>query len=174
MAGGRTPEFDWVLPDLAVGGALAQGRAARLAAEHGLGAIVDLRSEACDAAADLRACGLRFLHLPTPDLLGVTQPMLDRGVAFARTCARREHRLLVHCQHGIGRSATLVLCILVDRGLQPLEALRLAKDAREKVSPSQSQFEAWTGWMGRHRPDLAMPSYHEFGMIAYRHLARQA
>ena len=169
-----SPEFSWVLPDLAVGGAFPLSEAARLAGEHGLGAVIDLRSEACDDPDRLRACGLHFLHLPTPDLLGVTQPMLDRGVAFARLCARRKRRLLVHCQYGIGRSATLVLCIVVDRGLAPLEALNLAKDAREKVSPSQSQYEAWVRWLARRHAHLASPSYHEFGMVAYRHLAERA
>jgi hypothetical protein len=59
------------------------------------------------------------------------------------------------------------------RGLAPLEALAIAKDARILVSPSQAQYSAWARWLER-RTNAAPPSYHEFGMIAYRHLAQSA
>ena len=36
---GWAPNFDWIEPDLAVGGAVAPGTAARLAREHGVGAV---------------------------------------------------------------------------------------------------------------------------------------
>lgn len=166
---GWTPNLSWLLPDLAVGGSFPTEAAACLAADHGVGAVIDLREEACDDAEALETCGVSFLHLPTPDLLGVTQPMLDAAVAFARDARSREARLLIHCEHGIGRSATAALCVLIDRGLAPLEALSLAKDARALISPSRAQYDAWTVWLDRQ--GRAAPSYHAFGMIAYRHLA---
>jgi hypothetical protein len=169
-----TPNFDWVQEDLALGGSFPIEQAARLACDHGLGAIVDLRSEACDDAAALAACGLRFLHLPTPDMSGVDQPMLDLGVDFAAQAAQEGRRLLIHCEHGIGRSAVLALCVLVDRGFEPLAALRLAKDARALVSPSRAQHEAWVQWLSRRFPAASAPTYHEFGVVAYRHLACSA
>jgi hypothetical protein len=167
-----TPTFTWIQPDLAVGGAFPVERAGCLVGDHGVGAVIDVRSEACDDAGVLERCGLRFLHLPTEDMCGVSQPRLDQGVAFAAAVAYEGLRLLVHCQHGIGRSALVALCILTARGVSPLEALSLAKDARVEVSPSEAQYRAWVEWIGR-RTRLAAPSYHEFGMIAYRHL-RQA
>jgi predicted protein tyrosine phosphatase len=171
---GWTPNFSWIEPDLAVGGSFPMARAASLAADHGLGAVIDLRSEACDDPATLDDCGLRFLHLPTDDLCGVSQPRLDEGVAFARRARAEGRRLLAHCEHGVGRSATLALCVLVDRGWAPMAALRLAKDARAVVSPSQAQFEAWMDWIARRAPELERPSYHEFGCVAYRHLVQNA
>jgi hypothetical protein len=167
------PNLSWIQPDLAVGGSFPGEQAGCLANEHGIGAVVDLRSEACDDAAVLDACGLTFLHLPTPDMTGVSQPMLDEAVGFLRDRAREGVRTLVHCEHGIGRSATVALCVLVDRGLAPLEALMLAKERRALISPSQSQYAAWAGWLNRHRP-AEVPSYHAFGMIAYRHLSQTA
>ncbi|MDF2900564.1 MAG: dual specificity protein phosphatase, partial [Phenylobacterium sp.] len=157
---------------LAVGGSFPCGKAASLAADHGVGAVVDLRAETCDNAAELSDCGLRFLHLPTPDTTGVTQDMLDVGVEFAGQAAADGLKVLIHCEHGIGRSATLALCLLAQRGVEPLAALAMAKGARALISPSQSQYEAWAVWLARH--EQAPPSYHEFGMIAYRHLAQQA
>jgi protein-tyrosine phosphatase len=171
---GWTPNFSWITPDLAVGGSFPAGVGARLAREHGIAGVIDVRTEACDDAEELEACGLRFLHLPTQDMFGVSQPMLDAGVAFAAEIVDSGGALLIHCEHGIGRSATLALCVLVDRGMAPMEALSLAKDSRNLVSPSQSQYEAWIRWIERRAPQAAIPSFHEFGMIAYRHLAQSA
>jgi hypothetical protein len=165
------PDFSWIAPDLAVGGSFPAGAATALARDHGIGAVVDLRCEARDDPEELDACGLRFLHLPTLDMTGVSAPMLDAGVAFASQARRDGLRLLIHCEHGIGRSATLALCVLVDRGQAPLAALTQAKDSRNLVSPSRSQYEAWVDWIARNAPNATAPTFHEFGMIAYRHLA---
>ncbi|HXU99225.1 MAG TPA: dual specificity protein phosphatase family protein [Caulobacteraceae bacterium] len=167
------PDFSWIQPDLAVGGSFPAEVAERLASEYDLGAVIDVRAETCDDAERLAACGLTFLHLPTLDMAGVSQPMLDAGVDFAQQVAAKGLKLLVHCEHGIGRSAIVALCILAARGLTPLDALGLVKDARALVSPSEAQFRAWTTWLerqGRGPP----PSYHAFGLIAYRHLSATA
>jgi protein-tyrosine phosphatase len=96
--------------------------------------------------------------------------MLDTGVAFVREHLDRGEKVLIHCQHGIGRSPLLALCVLVDLGWEPLDALALAKDKRAAVSPSRSQYEGWANWLRRRRKDA--PDYHSFGCIAYRHLAK--
>jgi predicted protein tyrosine phosphatase len=162
------PEFSWIDPSLAVGGSFPRGVAGRLARHHGIAAVIDVRIEASDHPEELAANGLAFLRLPTEDACAVSQEMLDEGVRFARAAAGRP--LLVHCQHGIGRSALVALCVLVDRGLAPMEALQRAKDAREKISPSPCQFEAWAEWIGRRAPHHPAPGFEDFAWIAYRHL----
>jgi predicted protein tyrosine phosphatase len=163
------PDLHWLTNQLAVGGCFPMDRAQQLAAEHGIGAIIDLRQEDCDDEQRLREAGIEFLHLPTPDLRPASPAMLDRGVQFAREHMRAEKKVLVHCQHGIGRSALLALCVLVEQGWDPLDALAHAKNARERVSPSHAQYEGWAEWL-RVR-GKAPPDYHRFGCIAYRHLA---
>jgi protein-tyrosine phosphatase len=163
--------LSWITADLAVGGALACGDAARLVAEHRVGHVVDLREEACDDEAELAAAGVRFLRLPVTDNHAPTQDQLDAGVAFAEAARAAEGRLLIHCQHGIGRSATLALCVLVHRGFDPLAALTLAKDLRELVSPSPAQYEAWAAWIRRRADPAAVPDFDAFKAVAYRHLA---
>jgi protein-tyrosine phosphatase len=163
------PEFDWITDRLAVGGCFPRDREIELARTHEVRAVVDLRSEDCDDGALLTKAGIRFLHLPTPDLQPVSVAMLDEGVAFVRAHLNRGQRVLIHCQHGIGRSALLALCVLVDGGMEPMAALTLAKDARERISPSPSQFEGWCRWLRAH--GHSAPSMHEFGCVAYRHLA---
>lgn len=174
MDGLAARSFSWITADLAVGGAFGAEEAARLAAEHGVGHVVDMREEACDDAEALTAAGLRFLSLPTVDHHAPTQAQLDAGVAFSAEAQAVGGGLLIHCQHGIGRSATLALCVLVDRGHAPLAALQLAKDARELVSPSPAQFEAWCAWMRRRVPSVTPPHFDAFKAIAYRHLSIEA
>jgi protein-tyrosine phosphatase len=100
--------------------------------------------------------------------------MLHDGVAFVNARLDREERVLVHCEHGIGRSATLALCVLVSRGLAPLEALELAKTRRSLVSPSPAQYEAWIawleGWKAASGAPWELPGFDAFCAIAYRHL----
>ena len=164
-----TPDFHWLTESLAVGGCFPIDRAGELASAHGIGAVVDLRQEDCDDEERLRAAGIDFLHLPTPDLEPASAAMLERGVGFAREHIRRGDKVLIHCQHGIGRSALLSLCVLVEEGWEPLQALSHAKDVREAVSPSHSQYRGWSDWLSSR--GKAAPDYHTFGCIAYRHLA---
>jgi len=163
-----TPNLDWITPALAVGGSFPTERAEHLARELGIGAVVDLRAEACDDEAVLRRHGLVFLHLPTLDHHAVSPAMLTDGVAFSRAQLAAGRKLLIHCEHGIGRSAVLALCVLVDGGLAPLEALELAKSRRALVSPSPAQYEAWRAWLARR--ELEPPGFDAFAAIAYRHL----
>jgi protein-tyrosine phosphatase len=163
------PDFHWLTDHVAVGGCFPMDRAAELATEHGISAVVDLRAEDCDDEDRLREHGIGFLHLPTPDLQPASAEMLERGVEFVAEHVGRGERVLIHCQHGIGRSALLALCVLVDEGWAPLDALNHAKDTRAVVSPSLSQYQGWAEWL-RSR-GVTAPDYHTFGCIAYRHLA---
>ena len=164
-----TPDLHWLTDLLAVGACFPIERAGELAGEHGIAAVIDLRQEDCDDEQSLRAAGIDFLHLPTPDLEPASAEMLERGVDFARDHIGRGNRVLIHCQHGIGRSALLSLCVLVEEGWEPLDALAHAKNVRAAVSPSHSQYRGWVNWL-RTRGKAA-PDYHTFGCIAYRHLA---
>jgi protein-tyrosine phosphatase len=172
-SGGRPwqPDLAWVTEHVGVGGSFPNNRAAELARDHEVRAVIDLRGESCDDEEALRAAGIAFLHLPTPDVEPVDVEKLDRGVEFAKQFIARGEKVVIHCQHGIGRSALLALCVLVDSGLEPLEALRHAKDRREKISPSASQYLGWARWL--RAKGYQVPDQHSFGCIAYRHLAER-
>ena len=168
------PNLSWITDDLAVGGRFPAERAEALAREFGVRAIVDLRSESRDDEVLLRRHGITLLHLPTHDHHAVSQPMLEDGVAFVQPFLDRRERVLIHCEHGIGRSATLALCVLVRQGYEPLEALELSKTRRGLISPSPAQYHAWTEWLARfareQRTGWEIPSFDAFKAIAYRHL----
>jgi protein-tyrosine phosphatase len=168
------PNLTWVTDRLAVGGSFPAEHAETLAKLYCVRAVVDLRTEACDDETVLRQHEVTFLHLPTADHGAVSASMLRDGVAFVNRHLDRDERVLVHCEHGIGRSATLVLCVLVSRGMEPLEALDLTKSRRSLVSPSPAQYEAWTGWlrdwMQSRDVSWSVPDFDAFKAIAYRHL----
>jgi protein-tyrosine phosphatase len=170
--------LSWITDDLAVGGSFGTHDAERLARELRIKAVVDLRVEACDDTVVLDRHGIAFLHLPTEDHCAVSASMLDAGVAFAGRHLEAGERVLIHCQHGIGRSALLALCVLVSRGYEPLAALRLAKARRSLVSPSPAQYEAWAawleGWKAESGAHWAIPSFDAFATIAYSHLRARA
>lgn len=163
MGGGC--DLDWITPDLAIGGCCAPGRLADLAREQRLGAVIDVRAEAVDDAAMWRRCGVAFLSLPTEDHAAIAPPMLRAGLDFAEAARLASRRLLIHCQHGIGRSVMLALCVLEGRGGGALEALSLIKTRRPQASPSPAQMEAWRDWVaGRGR---AAPTFEACAAIAY-------
>ena len=170
--------LSWITPTLAIGGRLADAELARLRSDHAIAAVVDLRSEALDDAEILRRQDIHFLHLPIEDHAAVPPILLEEGVAFLSCHFAAGNRALVHCEHGIGRSATLALAALVAQGLTPLDALSLAKDRRERVSPSPAQYDGWREWLqdrqARCGETWTIPSFESFASIAYRHLRSSA
>ncbi len=170
----RALDLTWVTPQLAIGGRFPMEAAAHLAQALGIGCVVDMRLEDCDDERVLGAHGISLLHLPTPDTRAATQPMLDEGVAWVAARMAEGKRVYVHCEHGVGRSALLGLCVLVASGDAPLDALERAKSRRWQVSPSPAQLEAFREfcrrWGSAHGARWEVPSLHELGRIAYRHL----
>ena len=171
-------DLHFVTPGLAVGARFPMEAAARLAREHGVARVIDVRVEACDDEQVLRVHGIRLLHLPTQDTCAVSQERLRHGVAFASEGLDRGERVLVHCQYGIGRSALLALCVLVARGDAPLPALERLKAARPVISPSPEQLEALIAFSARVRTERGarwmLPSLEDLGAVAWRHLRDDA
>lgn len=167
-------DLHFVTPELAVGASFPMEAAARLAKEHGIQRVVDVRLEARDDEALLEVHGIRLLHLPTEDCCAISARHIRDGVRFAVEGMSRGQRVFVHCQYGIGRSALLSLCVLVARGMAPLEAMARMKDSRSVVSPSPEQLAAFVRFCREVRPANGnawpMPTVEALGAIAWRHL----
>lgn len=69
----------------------------------------------------------------------------------------------MHCEHGIGRSALLVLCTLVSLGDSPIAAIRKAKAIRPCISPSPEQLHALVNWS-----TVSPVSWDDLAAVAYR------
>jgi protein-tyrosine phosphatase len=166
--------FDWLTDRLAVGGCFPIDAAQRLARDHGIRHVVDLRAEACDQEVALRRHGVALLHLPTEDNCAIAPDMLRAGVRWVCAALDAGDRVLVHCEHGIGRSALLALAVLIARGTPPLEALERAKRARRVVSPSPEQLRALIAFARQVRAASGaaweVPTFDALATIAYRHL----
>ena len=128
----------------------------------------------CDDEAMLRRHGLEFLHLPTEDCCAIAPRMIDDGVVWVRARLDRGARVLIHCEHGVGRSALLALCTLVAGGLQPLDAMNRLKTARPVASPAPEQLEAFrswvTGWRNRTGARFEVPSFDALAWVAYAYV----
>jgi hypothetical protein len=170
----RRLNLDWVLPSLAVGGRFPIEAAEHLARKLGIRYVVDVRVEACDDEHVLREHGITLLHLPTEDMRAIRRDMIEDGVVWVTQHVRDGHKVYIHCEHGVGRSALLALCCMVALGHAPLDALALAKKQRWQVSPSPEQlrtFLAWLeSWCARHAPAWTVPAFEELTAIAYSHL----
>lgn len=166
--------WNWITPRLAVGGEPPPA-VYKLLHAYGFEAVIDLRDPA-EAAGVEPSPVIARLHLPTPDRMPPTPDDLDRALAFMAAHRVNEARVLIHCVHGIGRSAIVALAALVADGLAPLEALTLAKNRRWKISPSPEQYEAWAAWLHRHQSEggrtFDIPDFEAFALISYRHLAK--
>ena len=81
-----------------------------------------------------------------PDYHGGPERLLGRGVAFVRSHLSQKRRVLLHCRHGIGRSALLACCVLVAEGMDPAAALQHAREKRPQVTLSESQCRALLAW----------------------------
>ncbi len=164
--------FDWLTERLAIGGCFPIEAAERLAMDHGITRVVDLRDDECDEELTLARHGIRLLHLPTQDCCAVGRDSIAHGVAWVRAALASRHRVLIHCQHGIGRSALLAMCVLVDGGMAPLAAMKVAKDARAVVAPSPDQLRAFIAFASERRAGggWTVPGFDELAAIAYRHL----
>lgn len=168
------PDLSWVTPELAVGGRVEPDAVAVLARAHGVRRVVDLRGEQRPDPEHFRAHGVEFLHLPTPDHHPLTPDLLRAGVEWVRGGLDRGHRVLVHCEHGIGRSILLTCCVLVSRGDSPLAALERVKRVREKASPSPAQLHSLLDWAAAWTGARPAEGWHDLARLAYRHLKSEA
>lgn len=140
-----TLDLSWVYPYLAVGGGLPTG-AADLLKRQAILRVVDARDEVADDLLDLRAHGVEVLHVPTPDHRPLDPSRLEQAARWVVERIDRGERVLIHCEHGIGRSVLLTLAVLVQLELAPADAMRRVKLARPEICPSPAQLDAFVAW----------------------------
>ncbi len=131
----------WIRPDLALGGRVDPLNVPRLA-KLGIGSVVDLRAEESDDPGLLADYGMRFLHLPMPDAHPLTQEQMHIGSRWVRAERAAGRKVLVHCQHGVGRSVMLVAATLMDEGVPVYDALEQIRARRPRMALSEPQLAA--------------------------------
>lgn len=130
--------MSWVTPQLAVGGRIHPEDIARLA-HAGVTAVVDTRSEYQDDEQALAAEGIKLLYLPTPDTQPLTLDDIRRGATWVNERLAEGERVLIHCEHGVGRSVLLTAASLVAGGMSAQEAIDLVQRRRWQAAPNHRQ-----------------------------------
>ncbi|EFJ42305.1 hypothetical protein VOLCADRAFT_121563 [Volvox carteri f. nagariensis] len=91
----------------------------------------------------------RYMCLPIWDTQAPTPALIERGVAFALTERALGKSVYVHCAHGHGRSALLLIACLLEAGHVATweEGLAVLKAARPRVHLNSRQRQALEGWV---------------------------
>lgn len=130
--------MSWVTPQLAVGGRILEADIPRLA-KAGVTRVVDTRSEHKDDAAALGRYGIELLYLPADDTTPLTLDQLARGAEWVDAQLDAGQRILIHCEHGVGRSVLLTAAALVSRGMGAHQAMQLIQRRRWQAAPNHRQ-----------------------------------
>lgn len=131
-------DYSWITPQLAVGGRVRPGDIPRLAREN-IGRVVDVRAEHCDDEAALRRHAIELLYLPTPDTYPLSLADMERGAQWINAQIAAGQKVLVHCEHGVGRSVLLAAAVLVGAGYSAHAALELVAAKRWQAAPNRRQ-----------------------------------
>lgn len=130
--------MSWVNNNLAVGGRVRSEDIHALGLS-GITHVIDTRSEYHDDEEALTKEHIALLYLPTPDTYPLTVEQLAEGAKWANEHIREGGRVLIHCEHGVGRSVLLTCATLVQDGMSARDALALVQQKRWQAAPNQRQ-----------------------------------
>jgi protein-tyrosine phosphatase len=130
--------MSWITPNLAVGGRIHPEDIKALAAA-GVTHVVDTRSEYRDDAEALAKEHIELLYLPTADTKPLTIEQMLEGAQWVQERMKQGGRVLIHCEHGVGRSALLTCAVLVYNGMHAQDALHLVQQKRWQAAPNHRQ-----------------------------------
>jgi ADP-ribosyl-[dinitrogen reductase] hydrolase len=95
-----------------------------------------------DMERHVHDCGMKWLHLPITDVSVPDQRFEDAwktaGAEIHRLLNAGE-RILIHCRGGLGRTGLVAGRILVERGVQPKEAIRQIRAVRPHAIETREQ-----------------------------------
>ncbi len=149
-------DMSWVTGSLAVGGRVRQEDLERLA-RSGITRVVDTRAEYRDNEEALNRAGIQLLYLPVPDTQPLTVEQLMEGATWVLQQVRDGQRVLIHCEHGVGRSVLLTCAVLVLDGYSAEAALRLVQAKRWQASPNHRQVKRLHEFEEAVRSHLPVP-----------------
>ena len=132
--------MSWVTSNLAVGGRIRPADIHALA-RSGVTHVIDTRSEYQDDAVALGKEHIELLYLPTPDTKPLSVEQMMEGAKWANERMEQGGNVLIHCEHGVGRSALLTCAVLVYGGMHAQDALRLVQQKRWQAAPNHKQIE---------------------------------
>jgi len=130
--------MSWVNEHLAVGGRIRPEDMHALSLS-GVTHVIDTRSEYEDDEEALQKENITLLYLPTPDTYPLSVEQLAEGAKWANEQIKKGGRVLIHCEHGVGRSVLLTCATLVQDGMSGRDALVLVQQKRWQAAPNERQ-----------------------------------
>ena len=88
----------------------------------------------CTEEHDTSREGLAYCKLPLIDFQPIDPQFIPKAVSWLKEVIA-DHTVLVHCNAGIGRSPSIVVCYLYEIGFGLEEAVRLVKRKRPDALP---------------------------------------
>lgn len=132
--------MSWITPNLAVGGRIRPEDIPAVA-RAGITHVVDTRSEHHDDPQAMAKEHIELLYLPTRDTKPLTIEQMKEGASWVSERMKQGGRVLIHCEHGVGRSALLATAVLVYDGMHASDALHQVQQRRWQAAPNHSQVE---------------------------------
>ena len=130
--------LSWVNDHLAVGGRIRPEDIHALG-QSGVTHVIDTRSEYRDDEEMLKKENITLLYLPTPDTYPLSVEQLSKGAKWANAAIKDGGRVLIHCEHGVGRSVLLTCATLVQDGMSARDALTLVQQKRWQAASNERQ-----------------------------------
>lgn len=130
--------MSWVTDNLAVGGRV-RPEDIHMLGLSGVTHVIDTRSEYHDDEEALAQENIQLLYLPTPDTYPLTVEQLAQGAQWANESMKDGGRVLIHCEHGVGRSVLLTCATLMYDGMSARDALALVQQKRWQAAPNERQ-----------------------------------
>ena len=130
--------MSWVTTHLAVGGRVRPEDIHTLSLT-GVTHVIDTRSEYHDDEEALAQEHIQLLYLPTPDTYPLSVEQLEEGAKWANEQIKDDGRVLIHCEHGVGRSVLLTCATLMYGGMSARDALALVQQKRWQAAPNERQ-----------------------------------
>ncbi len=130
--------MSWITDQLAVGGRI-RPEDIKAVARAGITYVVDTRAEYRDDAQAFAKEHIELLYLPTADSQSLTVEQMLEGAKWVNQRIQKGGRVLIHCEHGVGRSALLACAVLVYDGMHAYDALHLVQQKRWQAAPNHKQ-----------------------------------
>ena len=87
----------------------------------------------------LEQLGMSMLHEPIEDFCAPSMDQTLRILAHINQQLQRQHKVVVHCQAGLGRAGTIAACLLIEKGMSTDGAISMVRWLRPGAIQSQSQ-----------------------------------
>jgi protein-tyrosine phosphatase len=120
-------QLTWVTEQLAIGQAPMSYADLDAIKGQGVGAILNLCGEYCDLHEIEQGRGFEVFYLPIPDETAPDREEVEKALSWLEETMAGGKRVLVHCRFGKGRTGTLVVSYLLQRGLSLKEAVKAMK-----------------------------------------------